>query len=93
MKKLMLALMVVSSLVYADCNDPKNADKVLGMLKSHDKHAVQVNYSKDKIDCAATCVENIKVAAAAASYKLEVESNLEPEEHSLCRYARPGHND
>jgi hypothetical protein len=88
MKKLLLALMVVSSVAFADCNDPKNAEKVVGMLKSHNKTAVQVNYTADKADCAATCKANI----LALDKNITVTLNEEKSGSGLCRFAKPGHN-
>ncbi len=88
MKKLLLALMVVSGFAFADCNDPKNAEKVVGMLKSHNKTAVQVNYTADKADCAATCKANI----LALDKSITVAMNQEKSGTGLCRFAKPGDN-
>ncbi len=87
MKKLLLVLMVVSSVAFADCDDPKNAEKVIGMLKSHNKSKVQVNYTADKKGCADTCKANI----LALDKSIKVIMNKE-KGTGMCRFAKPGHN-
>ena len=88
MKKLLLSLMVVTSFSFANCNDPANAKKVVGMLHSHNKTAVQVNYSPDQAQCAAACKANV----LALDNTINVILNQEASGTDLCKFAKPGDN-
>lgn len=88
MKKLLLSLMVVSSVAFADCNDPKNTQKVVDMLHSHNKTAVQVNYTSDKTDCANTCKANV----LALDKSITVNLNKEKSGTGICKFAKAKSN-
>ena len=59
MKKLLLALLVVGSVAYAD-DCAQNAQKAVDKLHQHNLTTVQFNYSKDKADVAKMCEADIK---------------------------------
>ena len=59
MKKLLLALLVVSSLAYADdCSD--KATQAVAKLHKYNKTAIQLNYTGDKSAFADMCEADIK---------------------------------
>ena len=87
MKKLLLVLMVVSSVAFADCDDPKNARKVIGILKNLNASQVQVNYTADKKGCADTCKANILALNKSITVNMNEEKGT-----GMCRFAKPGHD-
>ncbi len=58
MKKLLLVLLAVSSVAYAD-ECAQNAQKAVDKLHKYNKTAVQFNYSPDKVDFAKMCQADI----------------------------------
>ena len=88
MKKLLLALVAVSSVALADCDLPANAQKVVDMLHSHKKTAVQVNYTADKEACAKVCQANV----SKLDSNITVTLNEEKSGTGLCKFGKPGSN-
>lgn len=84
MKKLLLGLLIVNGVAFADCNDPANAQKVVNKLHQHNKTAVQVNYTSDKTDCANTCKNNIASLDKSINVIMNQVSGT-----GECKFAKP----
>jgi ABC-type glycerol-3-phosphate transport system substrate-binding protein len=70
MKKLLLVLVVFSSLAYAGEDCSKAAQKVVDKLASHNKTSVSINYSSDQAEKAKTCEAAIKAKNSAITVNL-----------------------
>ena len=83
-KQLLIALLIVSGISYADCNDPANAQKVVDKLHKWNKPAVQVNYTSDKIDCASTCKNNVLALDKSINVIMKSVSGA-----GICKFSKP----
>ena len=88
MKKLLISLLIINGIAFADCNEPANAQKVVNMLHKHNKTAIQVNYTKDKIDCANTCKSNVLALDKTIIVNLNEISSL-GSKTSICKFSKP----
>lgn len=84
MKKLLIAMLVVNGLAYADCSDPAAAQKAVGMLHKYNKTAIQVNYSSDKVDCSNTCKSNIAAQDSSINVIMKQVDGT-----GVCKYSKP----
>ena len=69
MKKLCLALLVISGVAFADqCAEP--AQKVISKLQKFNKTSVTINYSSDKADFANMCKADIVALNSAITVNM-----------------------
>jgi hypothetical protein len=85
MKKLLVALLVINGAVYANCDNPTNAQSAVNKLHKWNKTTIQVNYTPDQSACAATCASNIKKLDSTITVKMKAL----PTGTGTCKFSKP----